>query len=271
MRISVYGKGGIGKSTVSSNLSVALAKRGKKVLQIGCDPKHDSTFTIAGKLIPTVIDVLEEENYKYEEIDENDIIFPGYGGVDTVEAGGPAPGLGCGGYVVGEVVKLLHQLDVYEKYDVMIFDVLEDVVCGGFSVPLQQSDYVCIVTANDFDSLFAANRIITSIKEKSKTYPVKLAGIIGNRTDIQDLIDVYAKKVGAPIINVVPLSEEIRMSRVNGKTLFAIEEEGGGSKNNLTGNFLAIADYLLASPEKIEIEPLGDREVFSLLRKSSLE
>ena len=148
MKLSVYGKGGIGKSTTSCNISVALAKRGKKVLQIGCDPKHDSTFTLTGFLIPTIIDTLQEKDYHYEDIWPEDVIYKGYGGVDCVEAGGPPAGAGCGGYVVGETVKLLKELNAFDEYDVILFDVLGDVVCGGFAAPLNYSDYCMIVTAH---------------------------------------------------------------------------------------------------------------------------
>ncbi|MEM7795386.1 MAG: AAA family ATPase, partial [Cyanobacteria bacterium P01_C01_bin.118] len=146
MKLSVYGKGGIGKSTTSCNISVALAKRGKKVLQIGCDPKHDSTFTLTGFLIPTIIDTLQERDYHYEDIWPEDVIYQGYGGVSCVEAGGPPAGAGCGGYVVGETVKLLKELNAFDEYDVILFDVLGDVVCGGFAAPLNYSDYCMIVT-----------------------------------------------------------------------------------------------------------------------------
>ena len=135
---SVYGKGGIGKSTTSSNLSVAFSKLGKRVLQIGCDPKHDSTFTLTKKLMPTVIDVLETVDFHPEELRIEDFVFPGYNGVMCVEAGGPPAGTGCGGYVVGQTVKLLKEHHLLEDSDVVIFDVLGDVVCGGFAAPLQQ-------------------------------------------------------------------------------------------------------------------------------------
>ena len=128
---AVYGKGGIGKSTTSSNLSVAFSKLGKRVLQIGCDPKHDSTFTLTKQLLPTVIDVLETVNFHSEELRVEDFVFQGYNGVMCVEAGGPPAGTGCGGYVVGQTVKLLKEHHLLEETDVVIFDVLGDVVCGG--------------------------------------------------------------------------------------------------------------------------------------------
>ena len=144
---AVYGKGGIGKSTTSSNLSVAFSKLGKRVLQIGCDPKHDSTFTLTKKLMPTVIDALETVDFHAEELRLDDFVFKGYNGVMCVEAGGPPAGTGCGGYVVGQTVKLLKEHHLLEDTDVVIFDVLGDVVCGGFAAPLQHADRAVIVTA----------------------------------------------------------------------------------------------------------------------------
>ena len=137
---AVYGKGGIGKSTTSSNLSVAFSKLGKRVLQIGCDPKHDSTFTLTKSLIPTVIDVLETVNFHSEELRTEDFVQIGYNGVMCVEAGGPPAGTGCGGYVVGQTVKLLKEHHLLEDTDVVVFDVLGDVVCGGFAAPLQHAE-----------------------------------------------------------------------------------------------------------------------------------
>src|SRR6201990_1120691 len=133
---SVYGKGGIGKSTASSNLSVAFSKLGKRVLQIGCDPKHDSTFTLTKRLVPPVIDILEQVNFHTEELRPDDFVYQGYNGVMCVEAGGPPAGTGCGGYVVGQTVKLLKEHHLLEDTDVVIFYVLGDVVCGGFVSPL---------------------------------------------------------------------------------------------------------------------------------------
>ncbi len=132
---AVYGKGGIGKSTTSSNLSVAFAKLGHRVLQIGCDPKHDSTFTLTKRMIPTVIDVLEGVEFHTEELRADDFVVEGYAGVRCVEAGGPPAGTGCGGYVVGQTVKLLKEHHLLEDTDVVVFDVLGDVVCGGFAAP----------------------------------------------------------------------------------------------------------------------------------------
>jgi light-independent protochlorophyllide reductase subunit L len=192
---AIYGKGGIGKSTTSSNLSAAFSKMGKRVLQIGCDPKHDSTFTLTKKMLPTVIDVLETVDFHAEELRVEDFVFPGYNGVMCVEAGGPPAGT-CGGYVVGQTVKLLKEHHLLEDTDVVIFDVLGDVVCGGFAAPLQHADRALIVTANDFDSIFAMNRIVQAIGAKAKNYNVRLGGVIANRSAATDQIDKYNAKIG---------------------------------------------------------------------------
>ena len=164
---AIYGKGGIGKSTTSSNLSAAFSKMGKRVLQIGCDPKHDSTFTLTKQMVPTVIDILETVDFHTEELRPQDFVFEGFNGVQCVESGGPPAGTGCGGYVTGQTVKLLKEHHLLEDTDVVIFDVLGDVVCGGFAAPLQHAHYCLIVTANDFDSIFAMNRIIAAIQAKA--------------------------------------------------------------------------------------------------------
>nr|YP_009158402.1 photochlorophyllide reductase subunit L [Macrozamia mountperriensis]YP_009158576.1 photochlorophyllide reductase subunit L [Lepidozamia peroffskyana]AFR59351.1 photochlorophyllide reductase subunit L [Lepidozamia peroffskyana]AFS64336.1 photochlorophyllide reductase subunit L [Macrozamia mountperriensis]BAR93608.1 photochlorophyllide reductase subunit L [Macrozamia mountperriensis]BAR93782.1 photochlorophyllide reductase subunit L [Lepidozamia peroffskyana] len=269
MKIAVYGKGGIGKSTTSCNISIALARRGGKVLQIGCDPKHDSTFTLTGFLIPTIIDTLQSKDYHYEDVWPEDVIHEGYGGVDCVEAGGPPAGAGCGGYVVGETVRLLKELNAFHEYDIVLFDVLGDVVCGGFAAPLNYADYCVIITDNGFDALFAANRIAVSIGEKARTHILRLAGLVGNRTSKRDLIDEYVEVCPMPIIEVLPLIEEIRISRVKGKTLFEMVESEP-SLSYVCEHYLNIADQILSQPEGIVPKEIPDREFFSLLSDSYL-
>ena len=264
MKISVYGKGGIGKSTTSCNISLALSKRGKKVLQIGCDPKHDSVFSLTGFLIPTIIDTLQAKDYHYEDVWPEDVIYQGYGNVDCVEAGGPPAGAGCGGYVVGETVKLLKELNAFYEYDVILFDVLGDVVCGGFAAPLNYSDYCIIVTDNGFDALFAANRIAASVREKARTHPLRLAGLIGNRTAQRDLIEKYVEACAMPILEILPLFEDLRVSRVKGKTIFEMAESNG-DLNYICDFYLNIADQLLTEPEGVIPRELSDRDLFSLL------
>jgi light-independent protochlorophyllide reductase subunit L len=260
---AVYGKGGIGKSTTSSNLSVAFSKLGKRVLQIGCDPKHDSTFTLTKKLQPTVIDVLESVNFHAEELRVEDFVFEGYNGVMCVEAGGPPAGTGCGGYVVGQTVKLLKEHHLLEDTDVVIFDVLGDVVCGGFAAPLQHADRALIVTANDFDSIFAMNRIVQAIGAKAKNYDVRLGGVIANRSRDTDQIDKFNDRVGLKRMAHFPDLDVIRRSRLKKSTLF--EMEASPELEAVQREYIELAEKLWAGTDPLAPESLKDREIFDLL------
>ena len=260
---SVYGKGGIGKSTTSSNLSVAFSKLGKRVLQIGCDPKPDSTFTLTKRLVPTVIDVLEQVNFHSEELRPEDFVYPGYNGVMCVEAGGPPAGTGCGGYVVGQTVKLLKEHHLLDDTDIVIFDVLGDVVCGGFASPLQHADRALIVAANDFDSIFAMNRIVAAIQAKSRNYPVRLGGVIVNRSAGTDQVDKFNERTGLKTVAHFPDLDVIRKSRLKKSTLF--EMEPSPEIDAVQNEYLRLAASLLAGAEPINAVPLKDRDIFDLL------
>jgi len=260
---AIYGKGGIGKSTTSSNLSAAFSKLGKRVLQIGCDPKHDSTFTLTKKMLPTVIDVLETVDFHAEELRIEDFVFPGYNGVMCVEAGGPPAGTGCGGYVVGQTVKLLKEHHLLEDTDVVIFDVLGDVVCGGFAAPLQHADRALIVTANDFDSIFAMNRIVQAIGAKAKNYNVRLGGVIANRSRETDQIDKYNEKIGLKLAAHFPDLDVIRRSRLKKSTLF--EMEYSPELEAVQKEYMRLAASLWLGTEPMSAVPMKDRDIFDLL------
>ncbi|MCH2096894.1 MAG: ferredoxin:protochlorophyllide reductase (ATP-dependent) iron-sulfur ATP-binding protein [Pseudomonadales bacterium] len=265
---AVYGKGGIGKSTTSSNLSVAFSKLGHRVLQIGCDPKHDSTFTLTKRLMPTVIDVMEEVDFHSEELRVEDFVWEGYNGVMCVEAGGPPAGTGCGGYVVGQTVKLLKEHHLLDDTDVVIFDVLGDVVCGGFAAPLQHAHRSLIVTANDFDSIFAMNRIVQAINAKAKNYKVRIGGAIANRSADTDQIEKFNACSGLKTIGHFRDVDAIRRSRLSKCTLFEMDAEDPAIAA-VQAEYLRIAqslwDDLEAGAEPIEAQSLKDREIFDLL------
>ncbi|ABO17192.1 ferredoxin:protochlorophyllide reductase (ATP-dependent) iron-sulfur ATP-binding protein [Prochlorococcus marinus] len=261
--IAVYGKGGIGKSTTSSNLSAAFSKLGKKVLQIGCDPKHDSTFTLTHKMVPTVIDILEEVDFHSEELRPTDFMFEGFNGVMCVESGGPPAGTGCGGYVTGQTVKLLKEHHLLEDTDVVIFDVLGDVVCGGFAAPLQHANYCLIVTANDFDSIFAMNRIVSAIKAKAKNYKVRLGGVVANRSKDTDQIDKFNERTGLKTMAHFKDVDAIRRSRLKKCTIF--EMEPTEDVIEVQNEYLSLAKNMLEKVEPLEGNPLKDREIFDLL------
>ena len=260
---AIYGKGGIGKSTTSSNLSVAFSRLGKRVLQIGCDPKHDSTFTLTGRMIPTVIDVLDSVGFHAEELRPEDFVFEGYGGVLCIEAGGPPAGTGCGGYVVGQTVKLLKEHHLLEETDIVIFDVLGDVVCGGFAAPLLHADRGVIVAANDFDSIFAMNRIVAAIKAKSANYGVRIGGVIANRSRETDQIEKYNAKTGMRTLAHLPDLDAIRRSRLAKKTLFEMDRTPEIAA--VQDEYLRLAASLLAGVPPLDATPLKDREIFDLL------
>jgi light-independent protochlorophyllide reductase subunit L len=260
---AVYGKGGIGKSTTSSNLSVAFSRLGKRVLQIGCDPKHDSTFTLTKRLIPTVIDVLEGVNFHSEELRVEDFVFEGHNGVMCVEAGGPPAGTGCGGYVVGQTVKLLKEHHLLEDTDVVIFDVLGDVVCGGFAAPLQHAERAVIVTANDFDSIFAMNRIVAAIKAKSKNYDVRVGGVIANRSAGTDEIDRFNQATGLKRLAHFPDLDAIRRSRLKKSTLFEMDDTP--ELKLVKAEYMQLAETMWAGTPDLVVNPMKDREIFDFL------
>ncbi len=245
---AVYGKGGIGKSTTSSNLSVAFSRIGKRVLQIGCDPKHDSTFTLTKRLAPTVIDALAAVDFHTEELRPEDFVFEGYGGVLCVEAGGPPAGTGCGGYVVGQTVKLLKEHHLLEETDVVIFDVLGDVVCGGFAAPLLHADRGIIVAA---------------IEAKSKNYGVRLGGVIANRSAATDQIERYNQATGMRTLAHFPDLDAIRRSRLKKATLFEMEESPEVAA--VRAEYIRLAELLWAGVDPVAAGPLKDRDIFDLL------
>jgi light-independent protochlorophyllide reductase subunit L len=244
-------------------LSAAFSRLGKRVLQIGCDPKHDSTFTLTKKMLPTVIDVLETVDFHAEELRVEDFVFEGYNGVMCVEAGGPPAGTGCGGYVVGQTVKLLKEHHLLEDTDVVIFDVLGDVVCGGFAAPLQHADRALIVTANDFDSIFAMNRIVQAIGAKSKNYNVRLGGVIVNRSDDTDQVDKFNAVTGLKNMAHFPMLDEIRKSRLQKCTMF--ELEATPAIKAVQDEYMRLAAALWAGTDPLPSIPMKDRDIFDLL------
>ena len=223
-KIAIYGKGGIGKSTTTSNLSASLSVLGYKVMQIGCDPKADSTKNLMnGKFIPTVLDVM---NQKGDDIKLNDIVFEGYNGVLCVEAGGPTPGVGCAGRGIISAFEKLEELKAFDVYkpDIVIYDVLGDVVCGGFSMPIRNgyANDVYIVTSGEMMSMYAASNISTAINQfKSRGY-ASLKGLILNAKNVEDekdLVTNLAKEINSEIFHYIPRDKIVQISENEGKTV----------------------------------------------------
>ena len=226
LKIAIYGKGGIGKSTTTSNISMAFATKGYKVMQIGCDPKADSTKNLMqGKKIPTVLDQLRE---KGEEVTLSDLVYEGENGVLCVEAGGPTPGIGCAGRGIITAFEKLEELDAYKIYqpDIVFYDVLGDVVCGGFAMPIRggYADYVYIVTSGEMMALYAAANIVSAVKNFGKRGYAKYAGIILNSRNVENevkLVEQVAKETDGKIIAVIPRDKTVQQAETVGSTVVA--------------------------------------------------
>lgn len=223
IQIAIYGKGGIGKSTISANLSAALASSKKRVLQIGCDPKHDSTrLLLGGTVIPTVLDYIRETPQEAQQLDS--LVFEGYRGVACVETGGPKPGVGCAGRGILSSFETLRRLELKaSSFDVVLYDVLGDVVCGGFAVPLRKeyADAVFLVTSGEYMALYAANNILRGIRNFEDAVP-RVAGIIFNaRGGIseEERVFAFSRAVGLPVLVSLSRDEIFAQAEKAGKTL----------------------------------------------------
>ncbi|MBQ9066165.1 MAG: AAA family ATPase [Clostridia bacterium] len=224
LKIAIYGKGGIGKSTMTSNLSAAFAALGKKVIQIGCDPKADSTFNLLGGSVPEpALNYMRDHD---EEPGYDDLVRVGYGGVLCIETGGPTPGLGCAGRGIITTFNLLKDLQLFEreKPDVVLFDVLGDVVCGGFAAPIREgyADEVLIVTSGEKMALYAAGNINTAVHNFEDRSYATVRGILLNRRNVPDeteKVQRFAVENGLDIVADIPRSDDINRFEDQGKTV----------------------------------------------------
>ena len=220
LKIAIYGKGGIGKSTTTSNLAAAFAKLGKKVIQIGCDPKADSTMNLLGGTpVQPVMNYYRDHDAEPESIDE--IAKEGYGGVLCIETGGPTPGLGCAGRGIITTFTLLEDLELYETYkpDVVLYDVLGDVVCGGFAAPIREgyAEKVLIVTSGEKMALYAANNICTAVQNFADRGYAQVRGLILNRRNLEneyEKVKACADEHGLEIVADIPRSQDINDCKV---------------------------------------------------------
>ncbi len=228
-QIAIYGKGGIGKSTTTQNLTAGLAELGKNILVVGCDPKADSTRLLLGGLAQkTVLDTLREEG---EDIDLNDIMKLGFKGIKCVESGGPEPGVGCAGRGIITSIGMLERLGAYtEELDYVFYDVLGDVVCGGFAMPIREgkAKEIYIVASGEMMALYAANNISKGIKKYAQNGVVRLGGIIGNGRNVDreiDLLKAFAKELGTELIYFVPRDNVVQRAEIRKKTVIEFEPE----------------------------------------------
>lgn len=265
-KICVYGKGGVGKSTVVSNVAAALAESGKKVMVVGCDPKGDSTRNIVGKKIPTLLDLLRK---KGENIQMEDILFKGFQGIYCVESGGPEPGIGCAGRGIIKAIEVLDRLEVFERLelDIVIYDVLGDVVCGGFAMPLQRhlADEVYIVTTCDPMALYAANNICKGIKRYAHRGNTALGGIIYNGRSVVDNISIvseFASRLGTEVMGYIPMSEIIVKSEVRKKTVIEYAPQ-----HPLANTFRELGEKIFNNSKRVIPNPLSEEELDRIWEK----
>lgn len=230
-QIAIYGKGGIGKSTTTQNLTAGLGIMGKKIMVVGCDPKADSTRLLLGGLAQkTVLDTLREEG---EEIELDAILKPGFRDIMCVESGGPEPGVGCAGRGIITSIGMLEQLGAYtEDLDYVFYDVLGDVVCGGFAMPMREgkAQEIYIVASGEMMALYAANNIAKGVQKYATTGGIRLGGIICNSRNVdgeKELVEAFAKELGSQMIYFVPRDNMVQRAEINKKTVLEFDDTAG--------------------------------------------
>ena len=251
LKVAIYGKGGIGKSTVTSNLAAAFANMGKRVIQIGCDPKADSTINLlGGEPLRPVMNFMREEDEEPDELAQ--ISKEGYGGILCIETGGPTPGLGCAGRGIIATFQLLEDMELFEHYkpDVVLDDVLGDVVCGGFAAPIREgyADKVLIVTSGEKMALYAANNISSAVRNFEDRSYARVFGIVLNHRNVEnetEKVQAFSEKIGVPIVGEVPRSDEIIHWEEQGKTVIE-----GNPDSEISKCFLDLATLLWKEEEK---------------------
>jgi nitrogenase iron protein NifH len=233
-QIAIYGKGGIGKSTTTQNLTAGLAEDGKKIMVVGCDPKADSTRLLLGNLAQrTVLDTIRD---KGEDIELESIMREGYRGIKCVESGGPEPGVGCAGRGIITSIGKLEQLGAYdEELDYVFYDVLGDVVCGGFAMPIREgkAKEIYVVASGEMMALYAANNICKGVAKYAQKGGVRLGGIICNSRNVdreRELLEAFSKELGTQLIYFVPRDNVVQHAEINRKTVIEYEPKARQAK-----------------------------------------
>lgn len=266
--IAIYGKGGIGKSTSSANLSAAFAELGLRVMQIGCDPKADSTKNLTGgHKIPSVLSLAEAHGVKTLTLDQ--VVHEGYGGVYCVEAGGPEPGIGCAGRGIISVMECLDSLAVYDELeiDLVVHDVLGDVVCGGFAVPLRAgyADEVYEVTSGEMMALYAANNIARGVRRFAERGKIRLGGLICNSRNAfmeRATVDALAEALGTHVMKYIPRDNVVQECEMRGMTVLE-----GAPHSQQAQEYRNLANSILNNERFCIPTPLTDDEFERMLVK----
>ncbi len=263
-KIAIYGKGGIGKSTTTQNTVAGLVEAGKNVKVVGCDPKADSTRLLLGGLAQqTVLDTLRSEG---EDVELEDIVRVGYGGVRCVESGGPEPGVGCAGRGIITSINLLEQLGAWDdkfEIDYTFYDVLGDVVCGGFAMPIREgkAQEIYIVVSGEMMAMYAANNICKGVKKYAEAGGVRLGGLICNSRKVdneREMIEELAKRLGTKMIHFVPRDNMVQRAEINRKTVIDFDPE-----HQQADEYRALAkaideNDMFVVPTPLEIEELEE-------------
>ena len=254
LKIAIYGKGGIGKSTTTQNLTAGLTEHGKKVMVVGCDPKADSTRLLLGGLAQkTVLDTIRDEG---EDVDLDRIMKEGFGGTRCVESGGPEPGVGCAGRGIITSINMLENLDAYtDDLDFVFYDVLGDVVCGGFAMPIREgkAKEIYIVASGEMIALYAANNISKGIARYAKAGGVRLGGIICNSRMVdreQDLLRAFAKELGTQLLYFVPRDNIVQHAEIHKQTVIQYKPDSKQAQEyrNLAEAVINNKNFVIPTP-----------------------
>ena len=265
-KIAIYGKGGIGKSTTTQNTVAGLAEMGRKVMVVGCDPKADSTRLLLGGLAQkSVLDTLREEG---EDVDLDDLRRTGFSGVVCVESGGPEPGVGCAGRGIITSINLLEQLGAYadsECLDYAFYDVLGDVVCGGFAMPIREgkAKEIYIVVSGEMMAMYAANNICKGIVKFAEAGGVRLGGVICNSRNVdneKEMIEAFADKLGTQMIHFIPRENMVQRAEINRKTVIEFDPA-----HSQADEYRTLARKIEANEMHVIPKPMSTDELEKLL------
>lgn len=262
-QIAFYGKGGIGKSTTSQNTLAAMAEVGQRILIVGCDPKADSTRLILHCKAQTTVLHLAAERGAVEDLELSDVVIEGFRGIKCVESGGPEPGVGCAGRGIITAINFLEENGAYQNLDFVSYDVLGDVVCGGFAMPIREgkAQEIYIVTSGEMMAMFAANNIARGVLKYAHTGGVRLGGLICNsrKTDREDeLITTLASRLSTQMIHFVPRDNIVQHAELRRMTVNEYAPD-----SNQANEYRTLADKIinnknLAIPTPIEMDELED-------------
>jgi len=265
-KVAIYGKGGIGKSTTTQNTVAALAELGRQVMVVGCDPKADSTRLLLGGLNQsTVLDTLREEG---EDVELDDIRLRGFKGTLCTESGGPEPGVGCAGRGIITSINMLEQLGAYHEdneLDYVFYDVLGDVVCGGFAMPIREgkAQEIYIVVSGEMMAMYAANNICKGIVKFAEAGGVRLGGLICNSRKVDreaELIEALAERLGTQMVHFVPRNNDVQRAEIQRKTVIEWNDTAAQADE-----YRALARKIDANQKFVVPTPLEIDELETLL------